>query len=825
MSQPPSDISAKLETTLQELSKRPAQVLLYGAVMAAIATIGGATLSPPMAIIAASVGGNLLSNIIERVARKGDLTDEDFEQLQNSINPSEITDLLTADEFNRQVSQLVRHIDLQNAGVIERLDRIEKKLDGAQAQPSTHNCNFVPKPDRFVGREDELKALDRALSDSKTVAITAVKGIGGIGKSTLAKAFAQQDTHFGLKLWAEVGQLAGEDLLPRILREWTGLDFPHDWMLEQIIARSREILTERASKCGASVLLLIDDVWLETVIQARQLREAVPNNAKVLITTRSEQVRLALGCKLQSLDKMSPENGATLLLDLIDDPHAKAHRPELEKLSSALEGHPLALSLAARQVGLNPQSSWIEELLKMFEQGLDDGDDFSRLELDESEQKVDSVLVTLKLTYDRLGGNDEAVRKKRQRQFRALGVLPTDLSFQADHIWVLWGETDRKALAELVGEGLIKRMNEREDWYTQHRLLHAYARGLIRQKHELDATEQRHRNYLITLANNGFKRPPETWIRLDNDLEQIHSLGNELSKQLAGMKAPDQQDERMEALSTQAFAPEELIEKAALLEDCEKFALAVQEYIYHRHIGAEGRRWLWIGLTAARINNNQRDVGEFLDSLGHWYSLRNDMDTALIYREQSLKVARAQGDKQNEASALINIGTIWENRDNEKEKALEYYELALKLYSEIADKVGEGIALNNIGLIWDKLEQKQKALEYYQRALALQQEIAAKSDQIITLLNIGALWSDLGDEQKALFYFKQALTISKELDDKYLEAASLHRIGLRLWKQGQQAEAIKNMQTARDLFAGLDLNTEKEDKYLAQWSEESGNAQ
>ena len=48
-------------------------------------------------------------------------------------------------------------------------------------------CNFVPKPDRFVGRGDELAALNSALSTTSAVAITAVRGIGGIGKSIWRK--------------------------------------------------------------------------------------------------------------------------------------------------------------------------------------------------------------------------------------------------------------------------------------------------------------------------------------------------------------------------------------------------------------------------------------------------------------------------------------------------------------------------------------------------------------------------------------------------------------------------------------------------------------
>ena len=164
--------------------------------------------------------------MIERVAKKGDLTDEDFEQLQNSIDTSAITDLLTEDEFNRAIFQLVRHVDLQNADVIERLKRIEAKLDDKSLQTPIRECNFVPEPDRFVGREDMLKKLDQAFSGTDEVALIAVKGIGGIGKSTLAKEFAKRNKRVKLKLWAELGQTASEDLLSRILRYVDRRRFP-----------------------------------------------------------------------------------------------------------------------------------------------------------------------------------------------------------------------------------------------------------------------------------------------------------------------------------------------------------------------------------------------------------------------------------------------------------------------------------------------------------------------------------------------------------------------------------------------------------------------
>ncbi len=62
-------------------------------------------------------------------------------------------------------------------------------------------------------------------------------------------------------------------------------------------------------------------------------------------------------------------------------------------------------------------------------------------------------------------------------------------------------------LADFAAEGLIKPdpAHAEGDWYTQHRLLRAYARALLRQHDELAAAEQRHWDYLTWLADEGFQ--------------------------------------------------------------------------------------------------------------------------------------------------------------------------------------------------------------------------------------------------------------------------------------------------------------------------------
>jgi tetratricopeptide (TPR) repeat protein len=90
----------------------------------------------------------------------------------------------------------------------------------------------------------------------------------------------------------------------------------------------------------------------------------------------------------------------------------------------------------------------------------------------------------------------------------------------------------------------------------------------------------------------------------------------------------------------------------------------------------------------------------------------------LAWCERALVVAHAEALVSEEASMLVNIGSVYYAL-GDKRQALDYCEQSLPLYRQVGDKGGEATALNNIGGVYSDLGDKRHALDYFEQSLPL----------------------------------------------------------------------------------------------------------
>jgi hypothetical protein len=334
------------------------------------------------------------------------------------------------------------------------IDPEPKSVISVSLKSSSYRNQAPPKPSYFVERPEvsvELKKLLLSATTEKTgtLVISAIYGLGGIGKSTLAAALAPDILSF-LHGWIQA--LGDYNFKP------TGID-----------AASLHLRTLLADK---KALLVVDDLW--NVEDIDPFRVAV-NQCKLLVTTREVPVK---GAIRYDLDVMTESQSLALLTGYLKHELNLPDQKQAKILAKIVGYLPLALELTAAQVEDDiPWAELIEELqaeianLEILDR-LEAGDTAN-----EEKRKHYSLIACFNLSLKRLNG-------QRLRQFSWLGVLPDDVTITEKMAATLWDcqvREARQTLRYLRSKALLLTgvSSEQLTSYRVHDLLHDLARNLI----------------------------------------------------------------------------------------------------------------------------------------------------------------------------------------------------------------------------------------------------------------------------------------------------------------------------------------------------------
>jgi len=219
-------------------------------------------------------------------------------------------------------------------------------------------------------------------------------------------------------------------------------------------------------------------------------------------------------------------------------------------------------------------------------------------------------------------------------------------------------------------------------------------------------------------------------------------------------------------------------------------------------------RYLEQSLAISQQIGDRKVEGVNLNNISQIYDAKGDYDTALRYLEQSLAIQQQIGDRQGESVTLNNIGLIHQARGNYDE-ALRYSEMDLAICQQIGDRKGEGHSLNNISQIYSAKGDYDTALRYLEQSLAIRQQIGDRKGEGATLNNISHIYSAKGDYDIALRYLEQSLAIQQQIGDINGMATTLHNMGGIQFKGNNFEHATPYFIKAYKIFRQIGSPNEK----------------
>ncbi|WP_330458405.1 tetratricopeptide repeat protein [Streptomyces sp. NBC_00820] len=315
----------------------------------------------------------------------------------------------------------------------------------------------------FTGRMSVVSELSGVLAspsdtEGRVMAVSALAGIGGVGKTTLAVHVAHRarPTFPDGQLYVDL-QGAGprpaepETVLGSFLRALGTADSAVPDSLEERAALYRSVLD------GRRVLVLLDNAR-----DAAQVRPLLPGTegCAALVTSRVRMVGLA-GAHLVDLDVMSPEEALALFTRIVGEERVAAERKAALDVVAACGFLPLAIRIAASR--LAARRTWTVAVLaaKLADE---------RRRLDELQAGDLAVEATFELGYGQL-------EPAQARAFRLLGLADgPDLSLAAAAaVLDLPAEETEDLLESLVDTSLLE--SAAPGRYRFHDLVRLYARA------------------------------------------------------------------------------------------------------------------------------------------------------------------------------------------------------------------------------------------------------------------------------------------------------------------------------------------------------------
>ncbi|MGW8878672.1 AfsR/SARP family transcriptional regulator [Streptomyces mirabilis] len=608
----------------------------------------------------------------------------------------------------------------------------------------------------FTGRRAELAEVLAPRSSegrsAETVVISAIGGMAGIGKTTLAVHWAHRvadrypdgQLYVNLRGFDPSGAVMRPDEAVRGFLDTLGVPperVPHG--LDAQAALYRSMLA------GRRFLVLLDNA--RDSDHVRPLLPGTPG-CLTIVTSRNQLSGLvaAHGAHSLTLRPLGTDEGRELLIRRLGAERVSAEREAAAEITALCGGLPLALACVAARAATHPHFSLSAVAAELRE---------AHGSLDAFIEADTSADVSAVFSW-----SSRALSPAAARLFRLLGLHPGP-DFTAPAAAALAGLAVREARLLLTELSRVHLINEHAPGrYAFHDLLRAYAAELAHTRHGeagcRAAVNQLFEHYLYT----------------------AHAAGRLIAPYVDTMPLPP---------LPEGILPEPLADdESALAWLAAEYAVLLAVIDVATDSGADR-------LVCLLVSSLER----FFDRQGHWH------DWAAVQRT-ALEAALRLSDPVVEAHGLLGLARV-AGRLGLRDEAGAHLDRVLGLFTELGDDVGRAYVHLSLGWEAEQRGDLPGALRHDQLALDLFRATGRQAAQATALNAVGWDHATLGDHQQALDHCLEALTIQRNLGDHVGQAATWDSIAYAHHNLGDHPQALTSYRNALTIFRDLGVPAEE----------------
>ncbi|OMO75830.1 Disease resistance protein [Corchorus capsularis] len=330
----------------------------------------------------------------------------------------------------------LEHLHQKLKDIVAQMDALSlKETHGGRQFPRLPTTSLVDETEVCFREDVKEQILDFLLSDAMgedKIPVTAIEGMGGIGKTTLAQFLFNDDSVencFDLRIWVYVSEEFDVFKVTKTIYESIIL-----WNCSISDLNTLQLVLERELR-GKKFLLVLDDVWNDSFVDWDLLRrpfQVGTPGSKIIVTTRSQNVSLAMSSiRVHHLQALDDKNCWSLFAKHAFKNKESDGDPSLKAIGEMIVEKCKGLPLAAKALGgLLRYKAEAEEWYNVLNSKMWD------LPYEKS-----SILPALRLSYHHLPSH-------LKRLFAYCSIFPKGYEFEKGNLVRLW-----------IAEGLVLQPN------------------------------------------------------------------------------------------------------------------------------------------------------------------------------------------------------------------------------------------------------------------------------------------------------------------------------------------------------------------------------